>query len=124
AVVHILAVGFGEALGRTDLAVFQMTAFLVAVAIERRNFAGSESRSLLQHAIDQLAIQTVAQALAVAGSVEQFVQHEAHIAQWCLIAHISPSCTSLKHLFSPARRSISVAGCQCAPKRSVSCKRR
>ena len=80
AVVHVLPVGLGKAPGRADLAILQTAALFVAVAIERRDLARGEGRRLFQHAVDQLAIQAVAQTLAVAGGVEQFVQHEAHIA--------------------------------------------
>ena len=72
-------------------------------------------------ALFESVLAAIAQALAVSGSIEQLVQNETHIAQWRLIAHTRPSCTSLNRLLSLASRSISAAGCQCAPKRSASC---
>ncbi len=91
AVVDVLLVGLDEALRGFHLAVFQGHAFLVAVAIERGDLAAGVARRLFQHAVDQLAIQTVAQQLAMAGSIEQLVQYETHVTQGRLVFHAQAS---------------------------------
>ncbi len=91
AVIDVLLVGLDEALRGFHLAVFQGHAFLVAVAIERGNLAAGVARRLFQHAVDQFAIQTVAQQLAMAGSIEQLVQYETHVTQGRLVFHAQAS---------------------------------
>ncbi len=91
AVVDVLLVGLDEALRRAHFAVFQGHAFFVAVAIERRDLAAGVARSFFQHTVDQLAVQAVAEQFAMAGGVEQLVQHEAHVTQGSLVFHAHAS---------------------------------
>jgi len=90
-VVDVLLVGLDEALRRLYLAVVQGHALLVAVAIERGDLAAGVARRFFQNAVDQLAVQAVAEQFAMTGGVEQLVQHEAHVTQRCLVFHAQAS---------------------------------
>ncbi|MNQ86974.1 hypothetical protein D3C85_1021810 [compost metagenome] len=87
AVVAVLPVSLAKALGRGHGALPQGHALFVAVAVQRRDHLAGVTRALLQHAVDQLAVQAVAEQLAVGGNVEEFVEYEAHVAQGCLVGH-------------------------------------
>ncbi|MCY1547449.1 hypothetical protein D9M68_835130 [compost metagenome] len=115
AVIDVLPIRLAKALGRAHLAILQAAALLVAMAIERRHHFAGIPRALFQHAVDQLAVEAVAEQFAVRGDIEQLVQHEAHIAQRGLITHTRPSCTWAKRLPLAARVSINLAGCQWSP---------
>ncbi|MDT4826147.1 hypothetical protein FQZ97_594480 [compost metagenome] len=121
AVVDELPVGFAEAVRGGHLAVLEHAALFVGVAIQRRDHLAGVARGFFQHAVDQLAVEAVAERGAVGGDVEQFVEDEAHVAQGGLVAHARPSSTSARRLPLLARCSISAAGFQWSP--NSACKR-
>ncbi|MNM89408.1 hypothetical protein D3C81_1016390 [compost metagenome] len=108
-------VGLAKAIRRGHFAILQVTALLVTVAVERCHHLGGKTRGLFEHAVNGLAIQAVAQLLAMAAHVKQLVQNKTHIAQWCLILHTRPSPTLPKPLPAATNRVISAAGFQCSP---------
>lgn len=82
-----------EALGRGHHAVADVRAtLLVANLVQRKQDLGAELARLLQHRIDRIGIQirVLRQLLQFGFDVQQFVQHELHIAQRCgVLSHDS-----------------------------------
>ncbi|MNJ45679.1 hypothetical protein D3C77_407860 [compost metagenome] len=87
-------VGLDKAFRRGHLAILQLAALFVTVAIERCHHFTGKTCGLFEYPVDGVAVQAVAQLLAMLGHVEQLVQDKTHIAQRCLIVHTRPSTAS------------------------------
>lgn len=84
---HVFLVGFLEALGRGDVAVVEMAAFLVARQVQGGQHLFTEGGGTFQDGFDHVGggFAAVGQAGVVAGVVEHVVQQEAHVAQGRLV---------------------------------------
>ncbi|MNF58843.1 hypothetical protein D3C84_404150 [compost metagenome] len=90
AVIDVLPVGVAKSLGRCDVAVDQLTALLVTVAVQRRDHFGGEAGGFFEDAVDGFPVQPLVQPLTMAADIEHFVQHKTHVAQGSLILHDGP----------------------------------
>ncbi|MCY1360948.1 hypothetical protein D9M69_475980 [compost metagenome] len=88
AVINVLPVGVAKSLGRCDVAVDQLTALLVTVAVQRRDHFGGEAGGFFEDAVDGFPVQPIVQPRAMAADIEHFVQHKTHVAQGSLILHV------------------------------------
>ncbi len=82
-----------EALGRADLVarLVQLAAFAVAAVIQRKQHLRSELGALLQHLIDGVGIHlgVLGYLLQFIFDLQQFMQHELHVAQRCgVLTHV------------------------------------
>ena len=75
-----------EALGSGDAALVPLRALLVGGLVERGEDAACELRALLENLVDELGVDLLAAGqLRDLGQSGQFLQHEVHVAQRCLV---------------------------------------
>ena len=77
-----LLIGFLEAARRAHHAVLEGAAFLVAGAVEGEQHLGTDLAGFLEHGVDQVVAEILIALVGLqAAAVEQFAQHELHVAK-------------------------------------------
>ncbi len=87
ATFHVLAIGLAKTARRLDLATLETTALAIAALVEGQQHLAGEARTLLEDRRHHVGRDIIPRGKAgiVARVVEQFVHHEAHVAQRGLI---------------------------------------